>query len=143
MSKKSYNKGNNFAQKWTVEKARKFTAEALSKVSKDCYILSHVADEMDSYRDVFRYIMDLYKDDEEVFTNVMKMRNKCERYWWELGTKNEIDKTLAIFGLKSLHGLMEASKHYNESVNKNINYESEPLTQEEIEKVKDKLEDKF
>jgi len=106
----SAEKGNNYAEKWTLEEAIKLSEKALNAVDKNTYFISTIAEKCGTYRDLFQYLLKKFNDNEKVFRTIKRMYNKCESIIWEKAAKNEIDKTIAIFALKSLHGLMETSK---------------------------------
>ncbi len=110
--------GNKNAEKWTVEKAREFAENAYNAVDEECFFISSIAVKIDSYRDQFAYLMKKFKDDEVVFRTLKRMYGKAESILWEKSSKGEIDKTIAIFALKSLHGLFETSKHEVETTDK-------------------------
>jgi hypothetical protein len=103
-------KGNKNAEKWTVKEARKLANKALDAVDDETFFISSIAEKCETYRDLFAYLLDKFNDDEAVFRTLKRMYNKCESILWEKACKQEIDKTIAIFALKSLHGLMETSK---------------------------------
>jgi hypothetical protein len=103
-------KGNKNAEKWTVEEARKLANKALDAVDDETFFISSIAEKCETYRDLFAYLMDKFNDDETVFRTLKRMYNKCESILWERASQGEIDRTIAIFALKSLHGLMETSK---------------------------------
>ena len=103
-------KGNKNAEKWTVKEARKLATRALDAVDGETFFISSIAEKCETYRDLFAYLMDKFNDDEAVFRTLKRMYNKCESILWEKASQGEIDKTIAIFALKSLHGLMETSK---------------------------------
>ena len=103
-------KGNKNAEKWTVKEARKLATKALDAVDGETFFISSIAEKCETYRDLFAYLMDKFNDDEAVFRTLKRMYNKCESILWEKASQGEIDKTIAIFALKSLHGLMETSK---------------------------------
>jgi|TARA_R110002020_G_scaffold64014_2_gene170309 hypothetical protein len=103
-------KGNKNAEKWTVKEARKLANKALDAVDDETFFISSIAEKCETYRDLFAYLMDKFNDDEVVFRTLKRMYNKCESILWERASQGEIDRTIAIFALKSLHGLMETSK---------------------------------
>jgi|18_taG_2_1085343.scaffolds.fasta_scaffold141083_2 hypothetical protein len=103
-------KGNKNAEKWTVKEARKLANKALDAVDDETFFISSIAEKCETYRDLFAYLMDKFNDDETVFRTLKRMYNKCESILWERASQGEIDRTIAIFALKSLHGLMETSK---------------------------------
>ena len=103
--------GNKIAEKWTTEEAEKLANRAYDAVSKNCYFISSIAEKCETYRDVFAYVMEKHNDNEAVFSTLKRMYNKCESIIWEKAASGDIDKTIGIFALKSLHGLFETSKH--------------------------------
>ena len=103
-------KGNKNAEKWTVKEARKLANKALDAVDDETFFISSIAEKCETYRDLFAYLMDKFNDDEVVFRTLKRVYNKCESILWERASQGEIDRTIAIFALKSLHGLMETSK---------------------------------
>jgi hypothetical protein len=103
-------KGNKNAEKWTVKEARKLANKALDAVDDETFFISSIAEKCETYRDLFAYLMDKFNDDKVVFRTLKRMYNKCESILWERASQGEIDRTIAIFALKSLHGLMETSK---------------------------------
>jgi hypothetical protein len=103
-------KGNNNAEKITLEEALALSKLAYSKVNEDCYFLSHLADECDTYRQKFEYILKKFNDNEVVFNTIKKIYNKCESIVMKKTANGEIVPSLGIFVLKAYHGLMEVSK---------------------------------
>ena len=106
---------NKNAEKWTEEKAVELAELALTKVGPKCFFLAHIADECDVYKDLFLYLMKKFNDNPIVFRSLKKMYNKAESEIWKQSSEGTIDKTIGIFALKSLHGLMESSKSYVEA----------------------------
>ncbi len=123
-------KGNKNAEKWTVEEARKISQKALDAVNDDCYFIASIAEECEIYRELFFYLMDKFNDDEAVFNTIKRMYNKCEAIIWKKSAEGDMDKTIGIFALKSLHGLMETSKILTDQTIKTI----EQNTDEELDK---------
>ena len=105
-------KGNKYAEKWTVEKARKLAHTAYESVDDNTYFISAIAEKCETYRDLFSYLLDKFNDDDDVFRTLKRMYNKCESIIWEKAAKTQLDKTIAIFALKSLHGLFESSHQH-------------------------------
>ena len=103
-------KGNNNDEKCTLKEATDLANKALEAVDDKCYFISTIAEKCETYRDLFQYLMKKFNNDEVVFRTLKRMYNKCESIIWEKAAKGEVDKTIAIFALKSLHGLMETSK---------------------------------
>ncbi len=121
---------NKNAEKWTVEEARKLAEKAFEAVGDDCFFISSIAEKCETYRDLFQYLLKKFNDDEAVFRTLKRMYNKCESIIWEKASTGKMDKTIAIFALKSLHGLMETSKLETES---NVNLNIEQATDKELD----------
>lgn len=102
--------GNKNAETITLEDARSLALLALDKVSNECFYLSSVAVECDTYRQKFEYILQKFNYDDIVFNTIKKLYNKCESIVMEKTGKGEITPALGIFVLKAYHGLMETSK---------------------------------
>jgi len=103
-------KENKYAEKITLKEAIALSELAYSKVNDDCYFLSHLADECNTYRQKFEYILKKFNDNEQVFNTIKKIYNKCESIVMKKTSKGEIVPSLGIFVLKAYHGLMETSK---------------------------------
>ncbi len=129
-------KGNKNAEKWTVEKAREISQKALDAVDDDCYFIASIAEKCEIYRELFFYLMDKFNDDEVVFNTIKRMYNKCESIIWDKSAKGEMDKTIGIFALKSLHGLMETSKLITDQKINNIEQATDEELDQEIENLK-------
>lgn len=102
--------GNKNAETITLEDAQSLALLALDKVSENCFYLSSVAVECDTYRQKFEYILQKFNSDDIVFNTIKKLYNKCESIVMEKTGKGEITPALGIFVLKAYHGLMETSK---------------------------------
>jgi len=102
--------GNKFAEKWTIEQAQELADKAYNTVSDEHYFLSDVAEQCDTYRQFFSYILVKFNDDEKVFNTIKKMQNKCESIVAKKTAESKIAVALGIFILKSYHGLTETSK---------------------------------
>ena len=102
--------GNKNAETITLEDAQSLALLALDKVSENCFYLSSVAVECDTYRQKFEYILQKFNYDDIVFNTIKKLYNKCESIVMEKTGKGEITPALGIFVLKAYHGLMETSK---------------------------------
>jgi hypothetical protein len=131
-------KGNTNAEKVTLQDAIDLAELAYSKVTEECYFLSHLADECGTYRDKFAYILEKFNDNEIVFRTIKRIYNKCESIVMKKTAEGDIVPSLGIFVLKAYHGLLETSRTdittNGESINK-------PLTPEELSQAKRKLED--
>jgi hypothetical protein len=115
-------KGNKYAEKVTIEEAIKLAERAYNAVSSDCYFISSVAEECETYRDKFAYILEKFNDDEKVFRTIKRMYNKCESIVMQKTADGDITPALGIFVLKAYHGLMESSRQQiDQNVNGNLN----------------------
>lgn len=104
------NEGNKNAEKIKLEDAISLAEEAYSKISDDCYFLSDLAEQCNTYRQKFEYVLNKFKDDETVFNTIKKIYNKCESIVMKKTAKGDIVPSLGIFVLKAYHGLFETSK---------------------------------
>ncbi len=129
-------KGNKNAEKWTLEAAIELAEKALRVVDNDCYFISSIAEKCETYRELFVFLLKKFNDDSIVFHTIKRMYNKCESIIWEKAAKNEIDKTIAIFALKSLHGLMETSKLVTDQTVKTIEQSTDEELDAEIERLR-------
>jgi hypothetical protein len=121
--------GNKYAEKITLEEALKLAELAYSKVSEDCYFLSHLADECNTYRQKFEYVLKKYSDNDDVFNTIKKIYNKCESIVVKKTATGEIVPSLGIFVLKSYHGLMETSKQEIDHTTNGENINTQPIWQ--------------
>ena len=133
--------GNTNAEKVTLEDAIELAERAYSKIYDDCYFLSKLADECDTYREKFDYILKKFNDNEIVFRTIKKIYNKCESIVMEKTAKGEIIPSLGIFVLKAYHGLMETSKQQIDHKNDGGKFDNakNDLTKDQIDKLIDKL----
>ena len=125
--------GNKYNEKWTLKEATKIANQALKAVDNDTYFISTIAEKCEIYRELFVYLMKKFNNDEQVFHTIKRMYNKCESIIWEKSAKGEIDKTIGIFALKSLHGLMETSKVLTDQTIKTIEQVTDKELDDEIE----------
>jgi len=103
-------KGNKFAEKWTRDQALDLAKKALEIVSDEHFYISDVAEQCETYREFFFYILEKFNDDQEVFNTIKRMSNKCESIVAKKTGDGKIAQALGIFILKSYHGLTETSK---------------------------------
>jgi len=134
-------KGNNNAEKVTLEEAIKLSELAYSKINDECYFLSDLAEQCDTYRQKFEYILEKYNNNEIVFNTIKKIYNKCESIVMKKTAKGDIIPSLGIFVLKAYHGLMETSKQQIDHKNDGGKFEQpkNDLTPEQMDKLIDKL----
>lgn len=111
-------KGNKYAEKWTVEDARQLADTAYNAIDQDCYFLASVAEKVNVYRQLFEYLLAKYNDDDHVFGTLKRMHNKCESIVMEKTAQGKINPALGIFVLKAYHGLFETSKQHTDVTTK-------------------------
>jgi hypothetical protein len=106
---------NNKNAEWlTKDEALSIIDRANSVISNECYLLSAVAVECDTYRTQFNYIGEKFKGDRMVFDSIKKLTNKCEAIVATKTANGDINVALGIFILKAYHGLIETSKMQHE-----------------------------
>ena len=103
-------KNNKNAETISLEYARDLAQRGLNTVSDECFYLSSVAEQCETYRQQFEYVLKKFNDDDVVFNTIKRLYNKCESIVMEKTGKGEITPALGIFVLKAYHGLMETSK---------------------------------
>jgi hypothetical protein len=95
-------KENTNAEKWTLKEATKFMELALKTAQKkDFDFIGEVANELDTYREVFVYLSDKYKPCKTLYK---RLQQKCEANCFSHGKTGDIVPSLAIMNLKSNHG---------------------------------------
>lgn len=103
-------KGSKHAEYLTEDVALAILEKAASVISDECYFLSDVAVECDTYREQFNYIAKKFKDNHLIFNTIKKLTNKCESIVVKKTADGVINVALGIFILKSYHSLIETSK---------------------------------
>ena len=95
-------KGNNNAEKWSLEDAKDFFKDAieLSKDGKHDFI-GEVAFDLDQDKGVFDYLIEKFP---ELKPLKRRVKNNCEVNCFRSGKKGDIIPSLAIMNLKSNHG---------------------------------------
>lgn len=102
--------GNKYAETITREDALELLTRALSVIGDDCYFLSDVAEQCETYRTKFNYLAEKFADDREVFDTIKRIYNKCESLVVKKTANGDIVPSLGIFILKAYHELVEVSK---------------------------------
>jgi hypothetical protein len=102
--------GNKYAETITREDALSLLTKALSIIGDDCYFLSDVAEQCETYRTKFNYLAEKFAEDREVFDTIKRIYNKCESIVVKKTAKGDIVPSLGIFILKAYHELIETSK---------------------------------
>jgi hypothetical protein len=92
-------KGNKNAEKWSIKEARDFLDKALELSKNTDYdFLGEVARDLDSYRDVFDYLIKTYPD---LTGKLRQVKGNLEANCFANGKKGKIKDSLAIMNLKS------------------------------------------
>lgn len=97
-------KGNTNAEKWSEEVSINFFEDAIALAkdrTKGFDFIGEVATHMDSYRDVFTYLKDKYKECKPLYK---KLTSILESNCFSHGKKGDINTAMAIVNLKSNHG---------------------------------------
>ena len=94
--------GNQYNEKWTLKESKEFMQKAVDLSNENDYdFIGEVAKELDSYIDVFDYIIEKFP-----ILKPFKKRIKrnCEVNCFSNAKKSKIVPSLAIMNLKSNHG---------------------------------------
>lgn len=95
-------KGNTNAETWTLEEATKFFNDALElSKDKEYDYIGEVAKGLDSYIDVFDYLVSKFPDLEKTKNHI---KRNCEANCFSNSKKGKIREATAIVNLKSNHG---------------------------------------
>jgi hypothetical protein len=124
--------GNKYAETITKEVALELAQKALAAINDNCYFLSEVAEKCETYRTKFNYVLEKFKEDEEVFDAIKRMYNKCEAIVVKKTAKGDIVPSLGIFILKAYHDLIETSKLNQEVTGKDGKDLFRNLSEEDI-----------
>ncbi len=131
--------GNQYNEHWTEEKAKEFMEKAVEVSKKGGYdFIGEVAKKLDSYVDVFDYIIDKFPALKEYKTRI---KRNCETNCFSSGKNGSIVPSLAIMNLKSNHGWTDRVVTDNTNTNTNLN--SEPLTEEQISEARKRIDDQY
>lgn len=98
--------GNKYAEKYTLEEAHKIFSQALEILESDPQILfiGEVAVKQKIYRELYAYLVNKFSDDEKVFNAIKTIETIIEARLNKAGLTNDVNATMAIFGLKNNHG---------------------------------------
>jgi len=95
-------KENKNAEKWTLDESIDFMESALLIAKKKKLdFIGEVASELDTYREIFVYLKDKFK---ECKTLYKRLEQQCESNCFSHGKTGDIVPSLAIMNLKSNHG---------------------------------------
>ncbi len=96
--------GNKYAQKWDKANVTGYLTNIEAEAKKDtCLWLGTALVDVGLYRDVWAYWKKIFKKDEDVFRTIKRIEQIFENKLFVGGLKNELNPTLAIFGLKNNH----------------------------------------
>ena len=118
-------KGNNNAESWSEEKATELMNKAveLSKIL-DYDFIGEIAKELDTYIDVFDYLVDKFPELKKYKT---QLKRNCEVNCFSNIKTEQINTAAGIMNLKSNHGWTDRLK--TENTNNNVNILSfDPLS---------------
>lgn len=116
-------KYNTNAEKWDLETSVNFMNESLdlAKTKKHDFI-GEVARDMDSYREVYTYLKDKFKECKHIYKRIIQ---ECESNCFSHGKNGDIIPSLAIMNLKSNH---KWTDRVDNTMNANVNVKSiEPI----------------
>lgn len=95
-------KENTNAEKWNLNKAIKFMNKAIDTAKKKKYdFIGEVAQDLDSYRDIFTYLKDKFDECKPLYK---RLEQECEANCFTHGKSGDINTAMAIVNLKSNHG---------------------------------------
>lgn len=96
-------KENTNAEKWSLEDAVELFNKAivLTKGNSKFDFIGEVAKELDTYRDIFVYLKDKFKECKPLYK---QLTNNLEANCFSHGKTGDIVPSLAIMNLKSNHG---------------------------------------
>ena len=95
-------KENKNAEVWTIETATDFMERSLLLSKDEKYdFLGEIAKTMDSYIDVFDYLIDKFPSLKRYKTHIMR---NCEANCFSNSKKGNINTAIGIVNLKSNHG---------------------------------------
>jgi len=127
--------GNQYNEKWTLEECEKFMLEAVEISLKDNMdFIGEVAKQHGTYRDVYDYIVDKFPELKRLKAQI---KNNCETNCFSNGKNQNIVPSMAIMNLKSNHGWTDRL----DQTTKGNEINQTPLSQDELNRVKDSLDD--
>lgn len=102
-------KENKNAEKWTLEQATEFLESSL-KLSKleDYDFLGEIAKALDSYIDVYDYLIDKFPQLKHYKKHIMR---NCEANCFSNSKKGKINTAIGIVNLKSNHNWTDRFDH--------------------------------
>lgn len=132
--------GNTNAEKWSEESATELFNKALcisaDKDSGDNDFIGEVAQTAGTNLSIMEYLRNKYPNLLSVYDQI---KRNCEANCFRNGKRGTITPSLAIMNLKSNHGWTDR----NTVESNNVNYNSEPLTKEELDEARRSINDKI
>lgn len=111
--------GNQYNEHWTKEESITFLNKAIELSNKNTYdFIGEVAKDLDSYADVFDYIIEKFPDLKNLKNRI---KRNCEVNCFSNGKKGKITPSLAIMNLKSNHGWTDRTQTDLTTNGKDIN----------------------
>lgn len=93
---------NTNAEKWDLETAVTFMNESLELAKEKQHdFIGEVARDMDTYREVYTYLKDKFKECKTLYNRLIQ---ECESNCFSHGKNGDINTAMAIVNLKSNHG---------------------------------------
>lgn len=132
--------GNTNAEKWSEESATELFNKALhisaDKASNENDFIGEVAQTAGTNLSIMEYLRNKYP---ALLTVYDQIKRNCEANCFRNGKNGTIVPSLAIMNLKSNHGWTDR----NTVESNNTNYNSEPLTKEELDEARRSINDKI
>lgn len=95
-------KGNDNAEKWTIEESNDLFDRAIElSNSSDYDFLGEIAKDLNTYIDVFDYLVDKFP---ELKSKKTRLKRNCEANCFSNSKKGKINTAIGIVNLKSNHG---------------------------------------
>ena len=131
--------GNSNAGKWNIENAKKLMNDAveLSK-SLEYDFIGEIAKELDTYIDVFDYLVDKFPELKE---HKRRMKRNCEANCFSNIKRENINTGAGIMNLKSNHGWTDRVQNDNTTKLESTNTQYIVSNNELSDDLKDFIED--
>mgnify|MGYP000344251912 FL=1 len=116
-------KGNKYNEKYDIKTAKKFFEDSLALVKSDenIFYIGQVAVKMNTYRDLYDYLLDKFKEKDEDFRTIKKeIDTILESRVVEQTMQGKANPTFSIFMMKNNHG-------WRDKQEQDINIKEQPL----------------
>lgn len=125
-------KGNDYNLKWTKEKAEKFFNDALTyiKENKEIYLLEQIAEYLDTYPEIFSYLLKKYQDFQAIkrkIDSILKSRVIDKGY-------SSGGATMSIFILMNNYDMVD-KRHLSGETKPTVNVDIKALPKEDQKKL--------